>query len=61
MYLNNHDLAKAYQEQLLDDASPAPRSEAEPRPAKRALALAGLGAMLTTIAGVVVAFLKPVS
>ena len=61
MYLNNYDLANAYQEQLLDDASPAPRPEVRPRAPRRSLALVGLGAMLTTVAGIVLAFLKPAS
>jgi hypothetical protein len=61
MYLNNHDLAKAYQQRLLMDARPEPPSEARREGGRLVLALAGVGAMITTITGIVLALLKPVS
>jgi hypothetical protein len=61
MYLNNHDLAKAYQERLLTDARPEPPSVTRPDGGKLVLALVGVGAMVTTITGIVLALLKPMS
>jgi hypothetical protein len=61
MYLNNHDLAKAYQERLLHDARPEPPLQVRPNGGRLVLALVGVGAMITTITGIVLALLRPVS
>jgi hypothetical protein len=61
MYLNNRDLAKAYQDQLLHAAKPGPPGDGSPEGAKLVLVAFGAAAVFTTVAGVLLALLTRMS